>query len=306
MAWNYLNYDITHIVLAALYLVLGGVAVYAWWNRPTSNVSPIQKVFYPLMLFGVLVRALFMMLQPFIRENDIRLPNQANVLLNSLPSFIFFSNYLIVLFIWAEMYLIFDGSSMKVVHRLPWIFNLMAVSMYTTITILYILDFTIYPLSYQPISAFNDTIEYIIGTFDGCCFIFLALAYSVVGTSLIVKFREPHPNFTEDKRRIVVKRVTVVTLLVFICFLIRAAITLFAVNKDNLISGTWWWFDGVYFFSFEIVPITIMLYALRMNNGNSSHYTYAHSTNIKRQDMLNIRSASGSHNDYAPLLGHHP
>ncbi|GAM26950.1 hypothetical protein SAMD00019534_101250 [Acytostelium subglobosum LB1] len=285
MAWNYVNYDVTHFLLTAMYLVLGALATYAWYHRPTSNVSPIQKIFYPLMLFGVTVRAMFMCMQPFIREDDFQIPNQVNILLNTLPSFIFFSNYLIVLFIWVEMYLIFEGKSMSLVHSLPWFFKVIALIMYGIVLVLYVLDFALYPLTYSPVSVYNDLVEYIIGTFDGALFIVFAMAFLIVCICMIIKFQEHNPNFTEEKRRLVLWRVTTVSILVVVCFLIRGAITLFAVNRFNLISGKWWWFDGVYYFGFEIIPITILLFLLRANN-NHDHHTYSHSTNIKKQDIV--------------------
>ncbi|EFA86689.1 hypothetical protein PPL_00491 [Heterostelium album PN500] len=299
MAWHYLNYDITHIFLTFTYMVLGAITVYAWYYRPTSNVSPIQKLFYPILLLGVLVRAVFMLMQPWIRESDLQIPNQANIVMNTLPSFLFFSNYLIVLFIWTEMYLIFNGGSMILVHRLPVIFNLIATLMYVTIIVLYALDFALYPLQYRTVSQFSETVEYIIGYYDGICFIVLALAFAGLGLCLVIKFRRPHQNFTEDKRKIILKRVSLVSLLVVVCFIIRAFITLFAVNRFNLISGNWWWFDGIYFFGFEVVPIAIMLYLLRMNNSNSqspNHHIH-YSTNTKKQDFVKP-------NEYTQLL--HP
>jgi hypothetical protein len=42
----------------------------------------------------------FFLLQPLVMEREIHIPNKANMFMNSLPSWFFFTDYLIVLFLW--------------------------------------------------------------------------------------------------------------------------------------------------------------------------------------------------------------
>eukprot|EP01132_Coremiostelium_polycephalum_P008604 gene8604-10592_t len=55
----------------------------------------------------------------------------------------------------------------------------------------------------------------------------------------------------------------------------------------NAISGTWWWFDGFYYLSLEIVPLCIMLYLLRMNRKRFRHS----SNNTSGEEAALINSA---------------
>eukprot|EP01133_Synstelium_polycarpum_P017453 gene17453-20826_t len=233
MAWEHVGYDVVHILMSVAYLVTAVFGAIAWHNRPLTNVSPIQRFFYPLLLFGCLVRAVFMMMQPWVRENSLNLPNQANIILNSLPSFLFFSAYLIVLFVWVEIYLVASGGSHQMIERLPLIFRLIALLMYSSLLTLYILDFSLYPLEYNHLSIFSTTAEQIIGYYDAGCYIATSLAFLFFGICLVIKFRQPQKNFTEEKRLIILRRVMSLSALVVICFAARAFLTIYATQKKS-------------------------------------------------------------------------
>jgi hypothetical protein len=51
-------------------------------------------------IFAIIVRGTWCVLQPFVLESMMDLPNILNLVLQTLPSFLFFSCYLIVLFMW--------------------------------------------------------------------------------------------------------------------------------------------------------------------------------------------------------------
>ncbi|EGC37963.1 hypothetical protein DICPUDRAFT_76443 [Dictyostelium purpureum] len=269
MKWKYYDYDITHLVVSFLYFILSIFCTYSFIKRPKKQQNTQQLIFYPLLFLGVIIRAVFMFLQPFVREGEIVIPNQANILLNTLPSFTFFSTYLIVLFIWVEIYLISYGSSMRSIKALPIIFNVLTVVMYTALIILYVLDFTLYPIQHNPVSEFSTLPEMIIGYYDVGCFISASVLFFFFGLSLVIKFRHSQKNFAEDKRKTILRRITLLTGLICFCFLLRAAITLFALVDLNLISSYWWWFDGAYYCGLEIVPLWIMLYLLQMDRNKT-------------------------------------
>ncbi|KAN0041308.1 hypothetical protein ACTFIV_003846 [Dictyostelium citrinum] len=287
MALQFLNYDVIHLVLSFLYFLLSIFCVFSFIKRPKKQQNTQQFVFYPLLFLGVIVRAVFMFLQPFVREGSIVIPNQANVLLNTLPSFTFFSTYLIVLFIWVEIYMISYGTMMRSIKNLPTIFNISTCIMYIALIILYILDFTLYRLDYNTVSTFTTLPEIIIGYYDVGCFILASFLFLFFGISLVVKFRHQQKNFAEDKRKVILKRITFLTGLICCCFLLRAAITCFALVDLHLISGYWWWFDGAYFTVLEIVPLWIMLYLLQMDRNK----TRIPSEYNERTSLINSNSA---------------
>ncbi len=78
-----------------------------------SSIIINSRQFLTLMLNAILsnqdspplfvvftVRMVFFLLQPFIMEGEISIPNQYNFIINTTPSFFFFTDYLIVLFLW--------------------------------------------------------------------------------------------------------------------------------------------------------------------------------------------------------------
>ena len=83
--------------------------------------------------------------------------NRVNILLNSLPSFFFFSNYLIILFLWyhklaiivslcrAEIYHNAHDSQHVGIEKLRPVFLTITFTMYAAASILYMLDFLLYP-----------------------------------------------------------------------------------------------------------------------------------------------------------------
>ncbi|EGG21873.1 hypothetical protein DFA_01759 [Cavenderia fasciculata] len=298
--WRHEDYDIVHFILAGLYIVLGILCLSIYFKRPKQNTSTIQKIFYPSLLCAVTVRAFFMAMQPIVREGLLpSFPNQVNVILNIAPSFVLFSAYLIVLFIWVEMYLIASGGS-TIIHKLPYIFYVLSFFMYSAVIALFIADFVLYPPQFNAISSYSNPIEKAIGIYDGCCFILTSLAFLFFGFSIIFKFRSQQKNFTEERRMIILKRVSALTALIVVCFAARACITIFAAVKMNLISGTWWWFDGAYYCGLEIVPISIMLYLLKMGHSNNSNGHHHHPINTMVNSYNHSRRSNG--NEYSPLL----
>eukprot|EP01113_Clastostelium_recurvatum_P044861 TRINITY_DN7617_c0_g1_i4.p1 TRINITY_DN7617_c0_g1~~TRINITY_DN7617_c0_g1_i4.p1 ORF type:complete len:403 (-),score=78.06 TRINITY_DN7617_c0_g1_i4:22-1230(-) len=101
-----LLYNISHVILSILYLVLmsfSSIKFISLWHS-MQRKSPWHRTFYPFLVFGSLIRGVFNLLQPLIMEEIIRFPNQLNFAINIFPSFLFSSSYLVVLFRWVEIY----------------------------------------------------------------------------------------------------------------------------------------------------------------------------------------------------------
>lgn len=107
--------------------------------QPQPKLFKIQILIFlkSTIFLGCLVRATFFSLAAFIRENMVNLSNR-DVILNSLPSFLFFSVYLIILFLWAEIY--HSDSQKKVENFMPAIFVVISCIQYGALFVLYTLD----------------------------------------------------------------------------------------------------------------------------------------------------------------------
>ncbi|KAL6070856.1 Soluble NSF attachment protein alpha isoform [Balamuthia mandrillaris] len=89
-------------VLSVLFLILAFVSLFILLRNIRSPWG-WQKIFHVMLFLGSFIRGLFFALQPFIREGKMTCPNQVNIMLNSLPSFFFFSTYILLLFFWVEL-----------------------------------------------------------------------------------------------------------------------------------------------------------------------------------------------------------
>lgn len=69
-------------------------------NNTGNRIIDEVTSFLPPLFSGPAVRMAFFLVQPFVMEKQIHIPNKVNMLMNSMPSWLFFTDYLIVLFLW--------------------------------------------------------------------------------------------------------------------------------------------------------------------------------------------------------------
>jgi len=259
--WNHQAYDIDHFVLSFFYVILFFVSLGTLFRlvRFRHFSSSWQWIFYPLFLTGCFVRATFFVLQPLIIEDIITLDNQLNFLLNSLPSLLFFSDYLIILFLWAEIYHNIHGSNHAKIVLLRPVFIAVTVSMYSCAFILYIIDFVHEkPTSNSSVAYDSNRTEFVLSLFVISFYFFTSLAFLFYGIRIYSKFQKFLASHSKIRRQIM-RKIFSITLLVSGCFFLRVVIVTYG-TIENL--SELWWFDGCYFFFLEWFPLTMMMYIL--------------------------------------------
>jgi len=260
--WTNLRYDITHFVLSFLYAVLFGISTFMFARYQYNS-----RTFKGLLITGILIRCFFFGMQAFIMENILLLNNSINVMLNTLPSFFFFSGYMVLLFFWMQIYKTNQPYNLKTMDSKIWIIFLISNSvMFGTAGILYVLDFTkgagILVNNHSPVPTAQNDYEKGVFMFGAILYILVSAGFFVYGYYALryVYYENIEWSLKHlEARRLLLRRVAAITLVCMGCFIIRASITLLALFDKDL---DWsWWLDGIYYLLLEIVPLLMMLRA---------------------------------------------
>jgi hypothetical protein len=259
--WTNLRYDIVHWVLAVIYFLLFLISLGVVGRLIRKNHWNLrwQKVFHPLFWGGCLIRSVFFLLAPFIMENTVVLDNKVNVVLNTLPTYFFFSDYLIILFLWAEIYHYAQEKEAPTIQRLQPIFFGVNIVMYVILGILYALDWILNrDHEYFPIAMAANTEQRIIWIFGVAIYTFTSVGFLVYGARIYYKFSRL-PTYSPKRQR-VLRKIQIITVLVSLCFIIRVVIII--LGSVIWSWSEYWWLDGAYFFLLEVVPLLMMLQLL--------------------------------------------
>lgn len=263
MGWIHVDFDVTNIVLSALYALLALFCVQSilriCWNR--SFHMRWQFGFYPLMICGCVIRSLFFLMAPFLIEGDVHMHNNVNFLLNELPSFIFFVDYLIVLFLWMEIYhnAHMGSKATRRVNILRPIFWIFVILLWFVVGLLFALDFTVAKTQHTKVSSTTNPVETTLLVLDGTMYIVTTIGFVIYGVSIYRTLSRMLLMTATTSR--VMRRIQVITLMVAVCFNIRAIFVLWAAVPDADFY-TNWWFDGVFFFFGEWIPLLLLLLIL--------------------------------------------
>jgi len=275
------RYDLVHITLAALYILLFllcftvviRLVIKGNWNLRW------QKFFHPVIMLGCLIRATFFLLQPFIMEHVLNLQNQVNMVLNTFPSFLFFTNYLIILFLWAEIYHYASEASHVGIEKLKPIFLVITLSMYSVVAVLYSLDFILYPPQYLNVSMAQTKVERAVYIFGVSIYTLTSVGFILYGIGIYFKVSSM-PVYTNTRKQ-VLRKIQVISMLVSLCFITRSGIIVAGVIFP---LSVYWWFDGVYYLIWELVPLVLMLQLLhgdsRRGNKNTASKDSAETTGL--------------------------
>jgi len=261
--WHDPLYDSVHFLLSACYIVLTvGAIVPLIRVLITKSSANWQKAFHVVYILGALTRAVCMSLQPLIREKIILITNSSNFILYTIPTFLFFSTYMILLLIWGEIYSAHeDKMSINLSgNKQPFVI-IINVIMYSVLVVLYTLDFVHTPTTYKSISTAETVYEKAIIVFGSALYICTSVAFFVYFYSLFVNMLDNQslPRRSSRSRKLL-RRVGIVTIMCIMCYLCRAGLVL--INIFEVQDEDFWWLDGVYYFLLEIVPQSLMLYVL--------------------------------------------
>lgn len=258
-------YEYIHFGLAVSYGIICLLCIlhfcfklYNSHNQLTQ--STWHNWFYPLLFIGSAARGVMMIFMYMPPEHSTKF----FLLLSFTPSFIFFSAYLIILFRWAQIYHnSYEMTSLRYDH-LRIIFYVTNLSMYIIVIGLLVADLVKNTTPTEKCLQSNNPLQYTISTFCSALYILTPLGFVIYTFRITRKFRylpSKSPAKKEVSRRL--QRFTVLVIVVFFC---RAVLVLYSNISVENISVTFPWFDGVYYFLLEIIPLALMFAILRMHS----------------------------------------
>jgi len=281
MSWNYLAFDVTSFLLSCCYLLLIilGPVLYLNSMNPDFRKNFNSIAFIATYEIGICIRGGYFAIQPLIRENRFELANSINFLLNTSPSFFFFTTYMVLLLFWSEVYTMSydrrtDSSSdfMQLVREGSWKSKKLLplrrgliianVLMYLFVLIIYIFD--IYT---EGASKEDSNNVPTMSNFEKTILIFTAIMYISTTVGFFIYGYFVYKNKFHAKGIVrshhqgqLLRKIGLLGIICMICFIIRALLTILQISIA-LMSQTWW-VIFLYYLVLEITPLTLMLIAL--------------------------------------------
>ncbi|ELR17115.1 uncharacterized protein ACA1_057510 [Acanthamoeba castellanii str. Neff] len=301
-----MRYDITHFVLAGLYFFLCLLSIFCMLRLcVVGHFKRWQLFFHPIFFLGTLVRMVFFLLQPLVMEREIHIPNKANMFMNSLPSWFFFTDYLIVLFLWAEIYHFARGGELTIKKLSP-VFWSLTITMYCAVILLYVFDATLMQSEDTSFSKAGNPVEETLLIVDAAIFICSSLAFMIYGTAIYLRLVHSVPT---ANRRSLLRRIQIMTTMISFGFCCRAVIILLNVFVFPDMSERWW-FDLAYFTALEWFPLLVMLGILHKASNTKKTIRTVQPVNATKRSVQhgygssysNSNRTSSSDNEHAGLL----
>eukprot|EP01116_Phalansterium_solitarium_P002253 TRINITY_DN12141_c0_g1_i1.p1 TRINITY_DN12141_c0_g1~~TRINITY_DN12141_c0_g1_i1.p1 ORF type:complete len:283 (-),score=72.27 TRINITY_DN12141_c0_g1_i1:7-855(-) len=244
--WSELAYDIVHFLLCLCYIGLFLVSVYMFrYFRYQSSY------FKAIFLLGVFVRVIYFLSLPLIRESVLVISQPVEFVINTLPAFIFFSAYMLLLMFWVELYHV-----QKISSAIQLTLVATNVVMYAAVVALYGLDF--HSLRDTPpdsaISPFENAVLILILSL----YVLFSIGFFAYGYYSFKYGRGASVQFRSGLRRRIMRKIGFITLVCMAAFLLRAGMVLWNVLQPALF-GDRWWIDAIYYVVLEVVPTCLML-----------------------------------------------
>eukprot|EP01091_Cochliopodium_minus_P013185 TRINITY_DN4183_c0_g1_i2.p1 TRINITY_DN4183_c0_g1~~TRINITY_DN4183_c0_g1_i2.p1 ORF type:complete len:291 (-),score=26.49 TRINITY_DN4183_c0_g1_i2:47-919(-) len=281
-------YDYTHFYLAGLYFLLFVIDSIiflrsSWKGNLKENW---KKFFHIFLLSGCSLRCGFFYLQPFVREGYIQLVNRENSILNLFPSYFFFSNYLIILVLWAEIIYYPENTigQKPTINKFRNHLIFFQVLMYIFAIVLFLLYFTISSNSSINVPYDATIYEILTSAFIGVIYVTFCFCYLFFGVKSVNYL---HSNMDKakgkEKEKIshVIRKVLSIVCLISSCFFLRS-ILVFENMWINFSAIPY--FDAVYYTVMEVVPLLLMLLIL-----NWRHYDSQSKTSNERSYLVNSK-----------------
>lgn len=260
---------ITHWVLCGCYGVLLLVFLYGLLrllaSRWRSRLRFILNImFYGLVIVGAITRIAYFALIVAVREDWVDVDHVLLYALIDVPTLFFLTSYSIILFYWAELYHSKRKSKVFTEERLLIICLLVNALAYMIVATLLWIDLFIYSDDAEDENSSIDGAEPLnwaeinINAIITAFYVTFSIAYLVYGWKAVSLFKQV-PAVTPE-RRAVLRRLTVMVVVVPICFILRAPVAV--IGSFWSFSGHWDWFDLPYYSLLEIVPLLVMMYVL--------------------------------------------
>eukprot|EP01128_Nolandella_sp_AFSM9_P000373 TRINITY_DN10533_c0_g1_i1.p1 TRINITY_DN10533_c0_g1~~TRINITY_DN10533_c0_g1_i1.p1 ORF type:complete len:332 (+),score=39.24 TRINITY_DN10533_c0_g1_i1:152-1147(+) len=263
------QFTATHTTLAALYLI--PVMMCVIW-RVMPMVRHRRGTFWQLsvsglLLLGCFARMSFWIMQPLVFSEVIDLPTDVNFYWNMIPSYLFFSCYLVILFLWVEIY-------HKNAAAVPRFVNFHAIyggvlaAMYCSLLALIVADLASPSNSpkYSPVPMAETLYRELMVYSVASLYLMVTAGFVVYGLLFYCRYQgQGRQPLLQKMREAVLPRLRNLTIFVTIIFTARASLTL-STHLMHVPQSTFTWLDLAYFGPLEVFPLVLMMLIFRTKN----------------------------------------
>eukprot|EP01090_Pellita_catalonica_P018695 TRINITY_DN6117_c0_g1_i1.p1 TRINITY_DN6117_c0_g1~~TRINITY_DN6117_c0_g1_i1.p1 ORF type:complete len:308 (+),score=20.97 TRINITY_DN6117_c0_g1_i1:427-1350(+) len=283
------GYDVANQILSLSYLSVLCYSLIILGTLPSKPRFTWEKLFNYNLSAACVVRVIFFFLQTFLRENALEIVNQVNMFMNMLPSFLIMFAYAVLVFFWAEMLYVTKVSQSDSVKDLSDPVHALQRRTFTYVNrlhkfyytsffvvlfgffVLYILDFSLYPLDKNNVPNPYTHVEYGLIVWSGSLALCVAAGFSWYGFWMF-KFA------LRSESRSMIFKIASITFLVVYAALFRAIIDFLVVFDPSSLFVSTWWMLLVFFSTCEVLPILLILNILQAKRQSSSSSHKSHKT----------------------------
>eukprot|EP01116_Phalansterium_solitarium_P025029 TRINITY_DN9383_c0_g1_i1.p1 TRINITY_DN9383_c0_g1~~TRINITY_DN9383_c0_g1_i1.p1 ORF type:complete len:289 (+),score=38.90 TRINITY_DN9383_c0_g1_i1:73-939(+) len=264
------EYDIAHFVLSFLYFVVCFVSLFTLWRlRRAEKLSKRwQSWFHFFLCLGSAVRCGFWALQPFVMEGTVRISDPVNTMLNMMPSFLYFSDYLIILFLWVEIY--HNETSQTDVMQMRTVFFVFSILTYVVVVALLVINYVFHNSEYTDYVGVHTLTEKLIMMLDVSLYLSLAFGFLIYGFLIWRRVVVGTPILRQSTKS-VLRKIQLITAIVSLCFMVRAGIVIWETFYMPNFSS-YWYTDLAYFVGLEFIPLLLMLFVLHREPSRSTNH----------------------------------
>ena len=260
----------THYALAGCYFLLTSFTIALVVTKSCRGTlrEGWKIAFFVFVILGSTLRGCWALFDPLMLQGSMHISNRTDLFLDFCPSVLFFSCYVVLLFLWVELYHYpARGSGMRI-HRLRVHLLIVLALMFGVFGVLFILDAVLYSSPSVPISGPANIVERILILYTAAIYVICCVAFSVYGLLVLVPlWRSQGGLGFSPKRRDMLLRLLGLTMLIMCIFALRAAMVFIGFFANwSFVS----YFDLLYYLTCEICPILIMFFILLFRGTSSS------------------------------------
>lgn len=224
-----------------------------------------------VVLSGIAVRLCTFVIQAFLADKNINTDKRTTqfflVIMWSLPAFLFCTGYLVIIFFVAETYSKTYSPTAK--HRYFQIFVLIAVVMYATLVIFYVID-AAYKKPFgrvKVLGQFND-LELALWLLIFCMYFATSVAFAIFGLWAYLLTKK-NPSLS-DRMRAMSLKIRVLSVSCMVIWTGRCILVACSAVLPNAVIFLWWGWHLVYYVTFEMIPIVLMIMIIHSKLGPKS------------------------------------
>ena len=152
----------------------------------SNTLREMWKVlFFSFVVLGSAMRGCWAVFDPMMLNQTMLISNRLDLFLNLFPSALFFSCYLVLLFLWIEVYHYPRASGMRIYHVRVHLW-LVTGSMMCIFLILFLVDAFAFPTDYVSVSSPSNIVERILILYIASLYVLCCSAFFIYGVLVLV------------------------------------------------------------------------------------------------------------------------